>query len=87
MSDTDMSGDHQEYSRPTSCEVKFSDFHTALQAYKWFAQSGKELDEEGDTNEMKGGDNNVASIGEDCQVHWFRTPKNSMDYWIRDAGF
>ena len=86
MSDADMNGDHQEYSRPTSCELKFSDFHTALQAYQWLAQSGKELDEEGDINEMKG-DNNVASIGEDCQVHWFRTPKNSMDYWTRDAGY
>ncbi len=84
LSDTEMNGDHQGYSMPSSCEVKLDDFHTALQAYNWFAQSGKESEEEGDTQEMNGVDNNVAFIGEGCQVHWFRSPKNSMDYWTRE---
>ncbi|KAL3811709.1 hypothetical protein ACHAXA_004075 [Cyclostephanos tholiformis] len=35
---------NQEYSKPSSCQVKFSDFHTALQAYRWISD-GMILDE------------------------------------------
>ncbi len=34
----------QEYSKPSSCQVKFSDFHTASQAYQWI-NDGMIIDE------------------------------------------
>ena len=31
----DVENNNQDYSEPSSCEIKFEDFHTAMQAYNW----------------------------------------------------
>ena len=60
-----------------SCQIQFEDFHSAFKAYQLV--QGDEVD--GESNEE---DENTSSLmGEDSQVHWFRTPLNSMEYWTR----
>ena len=72
--------DDQEYSKPASCQVKFEDFHTAYQAYQWIRQGV-------DGNEVEDSDNRATFVGDECQVHWFQTPHNSMEYWTRELSF
>lgn len=79
VSRSNLNGDHQEYSKPSGCQVKFPDFRTAFHAYHWI-KDGMITDE------------NIRNLKSDAtkealQVHWFRTPSNSMDYWTRDLGF
>ena len=74
--------DYQEYSKPSSCEVKFDDFHTASQVYQWIREGG-----DGDDEVKKTGNSVTFMGGEDCQVQWFRTPENSMGYWTRELNF
>jgi len=70
---------NQDYSEPASCEVKFEDFQTALQAYNWIRTGADGTVGEG---------NNVTLLGgEDCQLHWFRTPQDGMKYWTRELNF
>lgn len=64
-----------EYSEPSSCEVKFEDFHSANAAYDWMTGDG---DEKPNASFM---DSN------DCEVHWFRTPDDKMRYWTRELNF
>lgn len=79
--DSVINGDYQEYSKPSSCQVKFEDFHTASQAYQWIKEGN-------DVGENEGAGNSVAVMGsEECQLHWFRTPENSMGYWTRELNF
>jgi hypothetical protein len=70
-------GEEDECSEPSSCEVKFEDFHAANAAYQWM----KERNETGERP--------IASfMGSDlCEVHWFRTPMNKMKYWTRELNF
>lgn len=79
VEDVAMDGSHQEYSQPSSCQVKFEDFHTAQQAYQWIKEGvddeEKDEDEEGESMSMFGGES---------QLHWFRTPENSVDCWKRE---
>lgn len=77
-----VNGDYQEYSKPSSCEVKFDDFHTASQVYQWIREGG-----DGDDEVKKTGNSVTFMGGEDCQVQWFRTPENSMGYWTRELNF
>ncbi|KAL7534469.1 hypothetical protein ACHAXR_008223 [Thalassiosira sp. AJA248-18] len=70
-------GEYQDYSKPSSFQVKFGDFHTASQAYKLINEGGVGNEEEG---VVKSGD-------EEWQVNWFRTPENSMGYWTRELNF
>jgi hypothetical protein len=76
-SDRKTDDDQEEYSEPTSCEVKFENFHAASAAYDW----------------MKGGDGvgerSIALFmgSDECEVHWFRTPANKMKYWTRELNF
>lgn len=71
----------QEYSKPSSCQVKFPDFQTANHAYRWI--------KEGIVTDNTSGSDGTGDErnNEDFQVHWFRTPSNSLDYWTRDLGF
>lgn len=70
---------NQDYSEPASCEVKFEDFQTAMQAYNWIRAR-----EDGTVGEG----NNVTLLGgEDCRLHWFRTPQDGMKYWTRELNF
>jgi hypothetical protein len=71
----------QEYSKPSSCQVKFPDFQTANHAYHCMKE-GIVTDNTSGSDETGDEKNN-----EDFQVHWFRTPSNSLDYWTRDLGF
>lgn len=71
----------QEYSKPSSCQVKFPDFQTANHAYHWINE-GIGTDNTSGSDETGDEKNN-----ENFQVHWFRTPSNSLDYWTRDLGF
>lgn len=73
--------DYQDYSEPASCEVKFEDFQTCLNAYHWMR--GDETDD----GVMKPGCSATFMGGEDCQVHWFRTPQDKMKYWTRELNF
>lgn len=87
-----INGDHQEYSKPASCQVKFEDFHTAYKAYQWIkeeldgdeenANEGEGADEE-DYNEEIGAENS-AFMGGGCQLHWFQTPQHSTECWKRE---
>lgn len=70
-------GKHQEYSRPSSCQVRFVDYHTAAQAYQWIREERRAFCMNGN----KFADDGVV------QVHWFQTPSNSMEYWTRDLSF
>jgi RNA recognition motif-containing protein len=72
-----VSIDHEEYSEPSSCEVKFEDFHTANAAYQWMK------------GESSTGDKPYATFMncDDCEVHWFRTPADKMKYWTRELNF
>ncbi len=70
---------NQDYSEPASCEVKFEDFQTAMQAYNWIRAR-----EDGTLGEG----NDVTLLGgEDCRLHWFRTPQDGMKYWTRELNF
>ena len=71
------SADDEKYSNPSSCEVKFENFHAALKAYDW-------IKGEGETRTRP-----IASFleGDDCEVHWFRTPADKMKYWTRELTF
>lgn len=72
--ENDINVHHQEYSKPASCQVNFENFHTAWEAYRWI------------NDEISDGtipDENNESF----EVHWFRTPSDSMDYWKRELGF
>eukprot|EP01082_Thalassiosira_pseudonana_P015296 g14337.t1 g14337 contig9:1631679-1632083(-) len=73
--------DYQDYSEPASCEVKFEDFQTCLNAYHWMR--GDKTDD----GVMKPGCSATFMGGEDCQVHWFRTPQDKMKYWTRELNF
>jgi len=77
---TNANADHQEYSMPSSCQVKFEDFDTAYKAYQWIIQGA-------DGDGEKRIRNSAAFLGGECQVHWFRTPENSMEYWTRELTF
>ena len=72
-------GTNQEYSEPASCEVKFEDFQTAMQAYNWIRAGAEGVVGEGSNVTLMG--------GEDCQLHWFRTPPEAMKYWTRELNF
>mmetsp|Transcript_35059 Transcript_35059/g.59535 ORF Transcript_35059/g.59535 Transcript_35059/m.59535 type:complete len:259 (+) Transcript_35059:2-778(+) len=73
-------GEYQEYSKPSSCRVKFEDFRTAYQTFQWMR--------EGDDGESETTGNIAAFIGgEECRVQWFPTPENSMGYWTRELNF
>ena len=64
---------YQEYSRPSSCQVRFVDYQAAAQAYRWIREDRSAFCRNGNVDEI--------------QVHWFQTPSNSMDYWTRDLSF
>ena len=66
-----INGDHMDYAKPSSCQVNFEDFHTASQAYQL----------------MRSADGAAFMSDAECQVHWFRTPENSMEYWTRQLSF
>lgn len=70
---------HQEYSRPSSCQIRFADHRAAAQAYQWIREEGKKF--------FKNSSNGVDEINGSFEVHWFQTPSNSMDYWTRDLSF
>jgi hypothetical protein len=72
-----VNGHHQEYSKPSSCQVKFPNFETASQAYRWISH--------GLTPKI--GDVRSDENNKPFEVHWFRTPSNSMGYWTRDLSF
>jgi len=66
----------QGHSFPSSSQIKFEDFKTAWRAYDL----------------LRGaiGDNGRHSVsifgkGEECQVHWMKTPADADDYWTRDV--
>ena len=70
---------YQENAVPSSCQIKFEDYQAAYQTY----QEVRDGNEDGD-----GARNRVSLFGgEECQVHWFRTPANSMAYWTRELAF
>ena len=66
-----------EYSEPSSCEVKFEDFQAANEAYDWMIGNGA-VGEKPNASFMD---------GNDCEVHWFRTPDDKMRYWTRELNF
>lgn len=70
---------YQEYSRPSSCQIRFADYRAAAQAYHWIREGGKKI--------FKRSSNSVDEINGNLEVHWFQTPSNSMDYWTRDVSF
>lgn len=71
-----VSTEHEQYSEPSSCEVKFEDFHAANKAYQWMK------------GEAAGGVSNASFMeSDDCEVHWFRTPVDKMKYWTRELNF
>jgi len=72
-------GSNQDYSEPASCEVKFEDFRTAMQAYNWIRAGADGTVGEGSNVSLMG--------GEDCHLHWFRTPHDGMKYWTRELNF
>merc|ERR1711862_267465 len=75
-----VNNDYQEYSKPLSCQVKFEDYHTASQAYQWIKEGGD--------SGREGTGNILSSMGiEECQLHWFKTPEDSMGYWTRELNF
>ncbi|KAL3789445.1 hypothetical protein ACHAW5_009689 [Stephanodiscus triporus] len=76
-SEINVNGNHQEYSKPSSCQVKFPNFETASEAYRWISHGM--IPKIGD---VRSDENNKP-----FEVHWFRTPSNSMGYWTRDLGF
>ena len=72
-------GSSQDYSEPASCEIKFEDFQTASQAYNWIRAGA---------DGTVGEESNVTLMGgEDCRLHWFRTPQDGMKYWTRELNF
>jgi len=72
-------GSNQDYSEPASCEVKFEDFRTAMQAYNWIRAGADGIVGKGSNVTLMG--------GEDCHLHWFRTPHDGMKYWTRELNF
>mmetsp|Transcript_28756 Transcript_28756/g.59676 ORF Transcript_28756/g.59676 Transcript_28756/m.59676 type:complete len:929 (-) Transcript_28756:67-2853(-) len=72
---------YQEFSEPASCELKFEDFNTAMAAYQLIKEEGAN-DEEENAN-----GNIVDFLGNGCQLHWFRTPADGMQFWTRERTF
>lgn len=71
---------YQVYSRPSSCQIRFMNFHEAAQAYEW-------INKEENIFDRNIGDNDSDEPNVGLQVHWFQTPSNSMDYWTREFTF
>jgi len=74
-----QNGNNQEYSEPASCEVAFENFQTAMQAYNWIRTGAEGSGGEGTNVTLMG--------GEECQLHWFRTPVDGIKYWTRELFF
>lgn len=74
-------GSGQLLSHASSCQVKFADFETAAQAYSLLTEGGDSDQERKDQNSI------IFSEGQEAQIHWLRTPANSMQYWTRELIF
>ncbi|KAL7460661.1 hypothetical protein ACHAXS_001105 [Conticribra weissflogii] len=72
---------YQEFSEPASCELKFENFNTAMAAYRLMTEEGTQ------TQEGEAKCNTVNFIGNGCELHWFRTPSDGMQYWTRERTF
>jgi hypothetical protein len=73
---------HQENSKPSSCQVNFENFHTAWQAYRWINDGINDGVNDGIKDGTIPNEHNGS-----FEVHWFRTPSDSMDYWKKKLGF
>jgi len=65
-----------DYAKPASCEIRFPNFEAAFRAYTVLEGLLSTLHENQATDE-----------GPHCDLHWMKTPADSLGYWTRQLSF